>query len=226
MNGSELYGPPCQVGLPGTCGQSTWRALYKMQLQNMGVSFFDPMVPAGSSYDSKVDGPREAYFLSKAPILFAVVTSETTGWGSLVEILIRSAFAAESGQQMAVVIEGHEDAEEMERRARVLRSARYFSAVALDRNTGFNLVKAMLESSREKPQPVPRPEATGEKVTFLAANIDDLLASVESARRAAVEGRPWQLKIVGDGPKDYLRAAGVAEAQYTRLGFEVTWSDS
>jgi hypothetical protein len=190
----------------------------------MGVTFFDPMVPAGARYDSVIDGPREAYFLANAPVLFAVITGETTGWGSLVEILILSAFAPESGQQMAVVVEGHDDPTEQKRRAEVLRLALSFGAeVAMYRSTGFSLVKAMLEPSREKPQPVPRPEATGGLVTFVASNIDELLSSAQSAREAADKGCPWQLTIINGGSPDYRRAAGVAKAQYERLGLEVTF---
>lgn len=191
----------------------------------MGVSYFDPQLPPGTKWNRDFHAPLEALMLKTAEVNFAVVTSETRSWGTLVEVVARAAFGRETGQSLVLFIEGLDDPTEHERRSTVLRLALDLkAAVALDQETGFSLVKELL--NRPKPEKEPRPEAlSGETEVFVARSIDDLIQAPASAFFASQQGKTWRLEIDLQDPEDDLtRAANVAKAQLTGLGFAVTFT--
>lgn len=77
------------VGLFGTCGGSTWREPFCIQLAKEGIPFFDPQISVETHGRGwcEADIENEVHHLERNPILMFKVTGETTGLMSLLEIV-------------------------------------------------------------------------------------------------------------------------------------------
>ena len=77
------------VGLFGTCGGSTWRELYYIQLAKEGIPFFDPQISVETHGRGwcEADIENEVHHLEQNPVLMFKVTGETTGLMSLVHLV-------------------------------------------------------------------------------------------------------------------------------------------
>jgi hypothetical protein len=95
------------IGLFGTAGSSTWRAPLIDACNRARLQFFNPQVANWNSSLAAV----EAAHLAKDRVLVFVVTGETYGTGSLVELGFAIAQVKGTERQLLIFVEGDLDDE-------------------------------------------------------------------------------------------------------------------
>ena len=97
------------IGLFGTCGDSTWRSNFTKVYNELGISYFNPQVPAGTW--TAEHAVIEAKHLANDKIILFPVTSETYGTGSLAEtgFSIIQAIKSSANRYVIVQIDKHID---------------------------------------------------------------------------------------------------------------------
>lgn len=72
-----------QIFLGGTCNNSTWREILIPELEELGVSYFNPVVP---NWNEEAQAREEAVKADPQTIGLYVITSEMTGVFSIAEV--------------------------------------------------------------------------------------------------------------------------------------------
>lgn len=99
----RLGGGSITVGLFGTSGASRWRAPFVEALTENGIPFFDPQVEVEGWDPSMAED--EARHLATVPVLVVVVTDETYGTGSMVDVGMALTHVKGTDRQLVLYVE-------------------------------------------------------------------------------------------------------------------------
>lgn len=99
------------VFLGGTCGETTWRKSFIALLEKNGIPYFNPQLAKGVEWKSE-HAVREKKELLRATIVVMVITNDTTGIVSLLELseLFTKFNASSNRKTLIAYVEGPERA--------------------------------------------------------------------------------------------------------------------